>query len=352
MGDVLVTNADIAELLALEAERAEGVKVKAFKRASRRAFTWPVEAATLDDLTELESVGPFLARVIGEWIADGKRPDEPPPPLRRDFITLAEVRRTKRFDVRGDLQMHSTWSDGGSSIAEMADAAAERGYEYIAMTDHSHGLRIVKGLDEAALDRQGEEIAAVDKIRVLRSIEMNLTPAGEGDLDPRALAKLDIVLGSFHSQLRKKEDQTERYLAAIANPHVDVLAHPRGRIYNYRLGLTADWSRVFAAAAAADRALEIDSYPDRQDLNVELLKLARKEGVRISIGTDAHWHPQLEWIDLGIAAAVKAKIPRDRILNLMPVDDLLAWTASHRDRARGRSPRRAARARREARPVR
>jgi putative hydrolase len=98
-------------------------------------------------------------------------------------------------------------------------------------------------------------------------------------------------------------------------------------IYNFRLGLPADWSRVFAAAAAADKALEIDCYPDRQDLNVELLKLAAKEGVRISIGTDSHWHPQLEWIDLGIAAAMKAKIPKDRILNLMSADELVAWAS-------------------------
>ncbi len=329
MDDVVVTNAHIAELCAVEAERHEGNKAKAFKRASRKAFTWPMEAATVEELTELDGVGPFLSRVIAEWIAEGTTPDEPPP-LRRDFITFAEARAMKRFGVRGDLQMHSTWSDGGSSIDEMADAAKARGYEYIAMTDHSHGLRIVKGLDEAALDRQAGEIAKVEGIRVLRSIEMNLSPSGEGDLEPSALAKLDLVLGSFHSQLRKKEDQTERYLAAIANPHVHVHAHPRGRIYNYRMGLSADWPRVFAAAAEADKALEIDCYPDRQDLNVDLLRIARKEGVRISIGTDSHWHPQLEWIDIGIAAAIKARIPRDRILNLMSADDLCEWAAAAR----------------------
>jgi histidinol phosphatase-like PHP family hydrolase len=245
--------------------------------------------------------------------------------------------------LRGDLQMHTTWSDGGSPLAEMAEAAAARDYEYIAITDHSAaGLRIVKGLDEAALQRQAKEIEAVnadfDTLRILRSIEMNLSPTGEGDLEPSALAQLDVVLGSFHSQLRKTEDQTERYLAAIANPYVHILGHPRGRIYNYRLGLTADWPRVFAAAAAADKAIEIDSYPDRQDINVALLKLARKEGVRVSIGTDAHHYPQLEWIDLGVAAAMKAKIPLDRIVNLMPVDQLLGWTAALRERAAVPSP--------------
>jgi histidinol phosphatase-like PHP family hydrolase len=331
---VPTTNRDLGELLALEAECTEGVREKAFRRASRRAYTWPVEATSLEDLTELASVGPFLARVMGEWIA-AERKGPKPPPIRADFITLAEARRMKLPKMRGDLQMHTTWSDGGSPLAEMALAAGERGYEYIAITDHSHGLRIVNGLDEAALVRQAREIERtnVDGLRILRSIEMNLSPTGEGDLDPVALLQLDLVLGSFHSQLRKKEDQTERYLAAIANPYVHVLGHPRGRIYNYRMGLEADWRRVFAAAAAADKAVEIDCYPDRQDLNVSLLKIAREEGVRISIGTDAHHYPQLEWIDLGIAAAVKAKIPGDRILNLMHVDDLLAWTASLRGRA-------------------
>jgi histidinol phosphatase-like PHP family hydrolase len=162
---------------------------------------------------------------------------------------------------------------------------------------------------------------------------MNIKPTGEGDLEPSALARLDLVLGSFHSQLRRTEDQTDRYLAAIANPHLHVLGHPRGRIYNFRLGLTADWRRVFAAAARADKALEIDAYPDRQDLDVELLKIAAEEGVRISIGTDAHAHRQLEWIDLGIAAALEAGVRPDRILNLLPREELLAWAAGVRARA-------------------
>src|SRR5689334_6930358 len=124
----------------------------------------------------------------------------------------------------------------------------------------------------------------------LPPIELNLNLRGEGDMDQRALAALDLVLGSFHSVLRVKVDQTLRYLAALRNPSLQILGHPRGRIYNYRLGLKADWPRVFAEAAKRDKALEIGCYPDRQDLNLALLKLARKEGVRISLGTDAH-HP-------------------------------------------------------------
>jgi histidinol phosphatase-like PHP family hydrolase len=222
----------------------------------------------------------------------------------------------------------------------MADAAKERSYDYIAITDHSKILKIAGGIDERALKRQGMEIAKVNaallksgsQLIVLRSIEMNLNPRGEGDMSPDCLSGLDIVLGSFHSALRKTEDQTERYLAALRNPHVHILGHPRGRIYNFRIGLKADWPRVFAEAARLNKALEIDCYPDRQDLNVSLLKIARDHGTRISLGTDAHHGWQLEFIDLGLAAALRAKIPPDRILNFMPLAEIKAWAKCVRDR--------------------
>src|SRR5204863_8520679 len=171
-----------------------------------------------------------------------------------------------------------------------------------------------------------------DSLTVLRSIEMNLNPRGEGDMDNRCLAKLDIVLGSFHSALRVKDDQTLRYLSAVRNRSIQILGHPRGRIYNYRLGLKADWARVFAEAARLDKALEIDSYPDRQDLNLSLLKIARIEGSRVSLGTDAHHPWQLEFIELGLAAGLKAKIPAERIINFMSILKLKQWVASLRRR--------------------
>lgn len=236
--------------------------------------------------------------------------------------------------------MHTGWSDGSASILEMAEAAKSRGYEYIGITDHSKGLKIAGGIDEKALAKQAREIAAANDVMrgsgltVLRSIEMNLNPRGEGDMDPKSLARLDIVLGAFHSALRKKEDQTPRYLAALRNPDIQILGHPRGRIYNFRMGLKADWPRVFARAAKLDKAVEIDSYPDRQDLNLTLLKLARKEGVRISLGTDAHHAHQLEFIELGLAAALKARISPDRIVNFMDLASLLAWVRKLRARRR------------------
>ena len=239
--------------------------------------------------------------------------------------------------LRGDLQMHTTWSDGSGTIAAMAEAGATRGYEFIAVTDHSKGLKIAGGIDELALRRQAIEIDQTNRCsdcRVLKSIEVNLNPRGEGDMDGNALAKLDVVLGSFHSSLRTKEDQTSRYLAAPRNPELHILGHPRGRVYNFRFGLTADWSRAFAEATKLDKALEIDCYPDRQDLNVALLKIARREGTRISLGTDAHHPWQLEFIELGLAAAWMAKIPANRIINFLALPEVNDWVASLQSKRR------------------
>jgi histidinol phosphatase-like PHP family hydrolase len=345
----MLSNGDLAELLARKAEDSSGILIRAFRRAARSAFLWPELASDVlqagRPLTELHGVGPFIARQIQTWIESPPRQEVRPPAIRRDFLTRADARVilaksewSKR--LRGDLQMHTGWSDGSASIGEMAEAAKDRGYEYIAITDHSKGLKIAGGIDEKALAEQAREIAGVNRamagsaLTVLRSIEMNLNPRGEGDMDPRSLARLDIVLGAFHSALRTKEDQTPRYLAALRNPDIQILGHPRGRIYNFRLGLKADWARVFAQAAKRDKAVEIDSYPDRQDLNVALLKIARKEGVRISLGTDAHHAHQLEFIELGLAAALKAKIPADRVINFMELTGLHAWVAKLRGRRR------------------
>ena len=338
-----LTNRQLAESLALEGEKAEGHLRKACFRAAHSAFIWPVEAAALlaggRSLTELPAIGPSLAKRILGWVEKPPKPLPTPPAIRQNFLTLAEARRllAEHPDWRalGDLQMHTRWSDGSSTILEMAEAGIARGYQYLAITDHTKGLKIAGGINEAELAEQREEIAEVNrtlhgsgrKFRVLTSTEMNLSPDGQGDMDPKALAKLDLVLGSFHSALRKTTDQTERYLAALENPSIQILGHPRGRVYNYRVGLQADWQKVFARAAALGKAVEIDAYSDRQDLDVELLQLARKEGVMISMGSDAHHPWQLEFLDLALASALLAGIPRDRILNFMPPERLLNWVA-------------------------
>jgi histidinol phosphatase-like PHP family hydrolase len=345
----VLSNTDVAELLARQAERESGTLSRAFRRAARSAFLWPEEVAQVAaqdrSLTELRSIGPFIEKQIRGWLDKPPQSSKTIPEIRRDFISLAEARRLLALrpawpkKLRGDLQMHTRWSDGSGTITEMADAAKERSYSYIAITDHSKGLKIAGGIDEPTLRKQGLEIAKINTLTsklggtliVLRSVEMNLNPRGEGDMSPSSLSSLDLVLGSFHSSLRMIEDRTERYLAALRNPHIQILGHPRGRIYNYRLGLRADWQRVFAEATILDKALEIDCYPDRQDLNLDLLKIARKQGTRISLGTDAHHPWQLEFIELGLAAALQAKIPAERIVNFMPTLDLKTWVRQIRN---------------------
>jgi histidinol phosphatase-like PHP family hydrolase len=340
-------NSDIGELLAQAAEHAKQPLQRALRRAARRALLWPEEAEDIlkngRTLTELSGIGPYLNKQILNWLENPPNLDETIPEVRRNFLTLAEAKtmRSRQPEpfagIRGDLQMHTAWSDGSGSIQDMAEAAAALGYFFLAITDHSKGLKIAGGINEEQLSEQAEEIATVNErvpsVRVLRSIELNLSPAGAGDMDQPALAKLDIVLGCFHSALRRQEDQTERYLNALRNPTVHILGHPRGRIYNFRPGLTADWSRVFALAACLDKAVEIDCYPDRQDLNIDLLEIARKEGCRISMGTDAHGPSQLSFMELGIAASIKAKLDPNRILNYMPTDQLLEWATTVRDRS-------------------
>lgn len=349
VGTVL-PNGDLSILLGTLAAGEEGHRRRALERASRAAMFWPVEAAEHveagGDLTDLASVGPWVAARITELLeAEPVVPE--PDELRRDFLTLAQARRALAEHpgwadgLRGDLQMHTTYSDGALDVADMVEAASAYSYAFVAITDHSKSLKIAHGMDEERLARQGEEIAVLNDgsaaggTRALRGIEMDVFEDGSGDMDPDALARLDIVLGAFHTDLRVTEDRTDRYLAALANPTVHVLAHPRTRKYGRRLGLRADWPRVFAEATLLDKAVEIDASPDRQDLNVELLKLARDEGTRISIGTDAHHQVELGFVEFGLAAAAIAEIPRDRILNYGTVEELLEWTASLRDRAPG-----------------
>jgi histidinol phosphatase-like PHP family hydrolase len=316
---------------------------------------WPEEAAELAaqgcPLTELSSVGPWVAGIIEQILASPPELPDDEDPLRANFLTMAQARSILeeapewKMDILADLQMHSTWSDGSRSIAEMAMAGMDRGYDYIAMTDHSKGLKIAGGFGEEDLLRQMEEIdqlnAEIDKqgsdFRVLRSMEVNLDTSGSGDMESDALAELDVVVGSFHSKLRLKDDQTARALGAARNPDVQIMGHPHGRMYGVRLGVQGDWGRVFEEGAAYGKAYEINSQANRQDLNVPMLELARETGVMLTIGTDAHSVAEMDTIDLSLAAAIKARIPREQVLNFRPLPEFLQWVAESRETAKLRA---------------
>jgi histidinol phosphatase-like PHP family hydrolase len=337
-----LANTDLSELLARRAGETAGHRARAYGVAARVALMWSEEASDVlaagRSLTELERIGPSLARRIESWLEEDA-PVPARPEVRRDFSSFAAARRvlagaSDRPRLRADLQMHTTFSDGDDSIEGMAVTGLQRGYEYIAITDHSdRGLRVVRGMDEETLARQGEEIDGLNAmlaargagLAVLKGLEMNIDEEGGGDMDPEALAGLDLVIGSFHSALRRAEDQTARYVAALRNPCVDLIGHPRGRKYDDRVGLVAEWRRVLEEAAAQGKALETNAYPDRQDLNREILGIAAELEVWISIGTDAHDTNEMRFVDVGVAAALEAGVRPERILNYLSREELAQW---------------------------
>jgi histidinol phosphatase-like PHP family hydrolase len=346
-GDAL-TNDAIGELLWLASAEESDHRRRALRQASRAARFWPEEAADLAaagrSLTELRSVGPWVAAKIHELLEapPAIEPDE----TRRGYLTMAQVRTILDEDPaweatpHADLQVHSTDSDGSLPMRDMALTARGLGRTFIAATDHSQSLQVAHGMDEERMRDQWRRIgelndeleAAGDGFRVLRSIEMDVFVDGSGDTDPALLAELDLVLGAFHSKLRVTEDVTERYLAALRNPSVHVLAHPTARMYGRRRGLVADWSRVFDEAARLGKAIELDATPARQDLNVDLARLAVAAGVRwYSIGSDAHSAFELDFLPFGMAVASAAGVPRERVLNYLPVDEVRAWARALRE---------------------
>jgi putative hydrolase len=336
------TNGALGELLRRAARDETDHRRRALERASRASRFWPEEAGAVAgsgrSLTELRAVGPWVAARIEAWLEDppATEPDE----TRHGFLTYAEVRRTLDTDPAwestpcADLQMHTTWSDGTLPLEDMVATSRSLGRTFVAVTDHSQALAIANGMNPAELAEQARAIDALnrgfeedgDEFRVLRSMEVDLFPDGTFDMDADSLASLDLVLGAFHSELRSKDDQTERYLVALNQPRLHVLAHPKARMYGRRVGLLADWRRVFAEAARLGKALELDATVWRQDLNVELATLAREEGVEwFTIGSDAHAAQELELLPFGMAIAALAGIPRERILNYQPLEFVRRW---------------------------
>ena len=252
--------------------------------------------------------------------------------LRRHFLSRAEVRRIladSAFDgptvdqYRGDLQMHSEWSDGSPTVQEIADACVARGYQYAAVTDHSYGLRIAGGMSMAdaaaqrlAIERQDHSAPAGHRSNI---------DAGHLDLTAEEAATFDVVLAAPHSRLRKNDDQTDRMLTALQQPAVRILAHPRGRISGSRAGVIANWDQVFETAAQRAVAIEIDGDPARQDLDCTMARRALAFGCVFALDSDAHTTGQLSYAETALAHARLAAIPVDRIVNCWPLDRLLAW---------------------------
>ncbi|MDG4791194.1 PHP domain-containing protein [Micromonospora sp. WMMD1102] len=339
----------------LERANEATFRVRAFRSAAKVLAELPAEElasrAGAGTLTELPGVGDVTARTVAESLRG-----EEPVYLRRLLATegldLGEEAAALRAALRGDCHSHSDWSDGGSPIEEMALAAVELGHEYLVLTDHSPRLTVARGLTAARLRRQLDYVAAVNDalpegFRILTGIEVDILDDGSLDQDEELLARLDVVVGSVHSNLRDpKARMTRRMLAAVANPHLDILGHCTGRMVSSRPpGVTGPGDRghrartrppsefdaeaVFAACAEYDKAVEINSRPERQDPPKRLLRLAVEAGCRFAVDTDAHAPGQLDWQRFGCERAVLCGVPAERVVNTWSAGELLEWTGSH-----------------------
>lgn len=234
-------------------------------------------------------------------------------------------------DIRGDLHIHSDWSDGNLTIEEIAKNAEKLGYEYIVISDHTVGLGIAHGLDEKALVHRQKEIDQVQKkhpkIRILSSVEVNIKANGDLDIKDWMLQNLDIVTASIHTSFYQDEaTMTRRMLKAITHPDVDIIGHPSGRIIGQREPYEVDWPQVFRAAAKNKTALEISAFPNRLDLKDTLCQEARNYGVKFAISTDAHQAHHLDLIKFGVAVARRGWLEKDDIVNTLGINSLLKWS--------------------------
>jgi len=235
----------------------------------------------------------------------------------------------------GDLQMHSTWSDGGETIEGLAEAAFELGWSRIGVTDHSYGLPIARGMSMDAAHRQHAEIDELNerlqgRVRVYKGVEANILADGNLDLQEDERRIFDYVLASPHSQLRTDADQTARMLTAVTLPGVAILGHPQGRMFNTRPGITADWRKVFREAAKREVAIEIDGNWHRQDVDYELATMALEEGCLLALDSDAHGIEEFPFTDYAIAHARIAGVPADRVVNCWEESRFDAWLRDRR----------------------
>ncbi len=242
-------------------------------------------------------------------------------------------------DIRGDLQSHTDWSDGGASLEAMVRAAAARGFEYLAITDHSAGRANAGGLNPERLGAQRAAIEALNgrlraegrRIRVLAGVEVDIRADGGLDLPPEALAPLDVVVGSLHTALTQPPERvTERLLRAVGTGLIHILGHPTARLIGSREPVQFDREAVFRAAAEAGVALEINGNPDRLDLNPADIRLARRLGACFAVNTDAHYPTNFDFIKFGVMMARKAWVRRDEVINTRDLDQLFEWLRRRR----------------------
>ncbi|WP_327658422.1 PHP domain-containing protein [Streptomyces sp. NBC_00483] len=325
----------------LERDGAPTYRVRAFRTAAGvitglgdAEVARHVEAGSLESL---KGIGPKTAAVIREAAA-GQIPDyltHLEDELARTVPLEGDVGVQLRSLLRGDCHLHSDWSDGGSPIEEMGRAARDIGHEWAVLTDHSPRLTVARGLSSQRLREQLDVVAELNAgwapFRLLTGIECDILDDGSLDQEPELLDRLDVVVVSVHSKLRMDAAaMTRRLVAAVGNPHADILGHCTGRLVTGRGRPESqfDADEVFAACAAAGTAVEINSRPERLDPPRRLLRKAVEAGTLFAIDTDAHAPGQLDWQLFGCARAEEREVPAERVVTTWPVEKVLAWTGA------------------------
>ncbi|WP_229051406.1 PHP domain-containing protein [Aeromicrobium sp. Leaf350] len=326
----------------LERGRSSSYRVEAFRRAARTLESMQasevVEMAEKGRLRRLDGIGERTATVVTD-AARGEVPAYLAELREAGSEPLAPGGEEVRAALRGDLHLHSDWSDGGSSIELMAQTARWLGHEYAVLTDHSPRLKVANGLSAERLANQLDVVAAVDAsyddFRLLPGIEVDILEDGTLDQTPEMLGRLDVVVASVHSKLRaERRTMTRRMLGAVEDPHTNVLGHCTGRLVEGSRGTRPqsefDAEAVFSACAEHGVAVEVNARPERADPPDDLLQLALDLGCLISIDSDAHAPGQLDFLDHGCARVAGFDVPLDRIVTTWPVDRLLEWSHARR----------------------
>ncbi|MDG5471011.1 DNA polymerase/3'-5' exonuclease PolX [Jeotgalibacillus sp. ET6] len=262
-----------------------------------------------------------------------------PPEVREDGKEIENHEKAagliERSHIKGDLHMHTTWSDGAYSLEEMIEACREKGYEYMAITDHSHYLKVANGLSAERLEKQLDEIKRLNEkytdIEILSGVEMDILPDGSLDYEDSLLEKMDIVIASIHSSFSQSEEKImKRLQTALENPHVDIIAHPTGRLLGRREGYKVDVEKLIEMAASTQTALELNANPNRFDLSAEYVKLAQSKGVPIVINTDAHDRTHLDFMEHGVQVGRKGWLVPDSVLNTRSWKELSRFLNRHK----------------------
>ena len=258
-------------------------------------------------------------------------------PLLRENRGEVEAARDGRLpmlleadDIRGDLQMHSTWSDGKNTLREMVEACRDRGYEYLAITDHSRAVTVAGGLQPEEVREQWKEIetlrSQVEGIHLFRSLEIDILKDGSLDMPDDILRELDLVLISVHSFMSMgKTEMTDRVLKALEHPEVDILAHPTGRILNRREPFEMDVDEVLRAAARLEVAVELNAHPSRLDLHDGFLRRARELGAKVAVNTDSHSVQELTNMHYGVDQARRGWLEAGDVINALPLEEFQSW---------------------------